>query len=104
MGGLRWALDGQSTRAYGVGLVGNSTDAVSSSPSSSPSSSSATIAGSSSSSGTSQGQSSSASAASGSASTSPNAALGGGVEVWGGMFYGFLGVLASSLAGMALAL
>lgn len=71
MGGLQWTLDGESTRAFGVGLVGNSTSGPA--PSSSSSSGSASASGSATSS-SSMSASASASDAASSASETPNAA------------------------------
>lgn len=71
MGGLQWALDGESTRAFGVGLVGNATTPSEPSSASSSSASSSTASSSSAVSGS---GSASASTSAASGSTSPNAA------------------------------
>jgi hypothetical protein len=87
-------LDGESTRAFGVGLVGNSTDAATASPSSSASSSAPSGSGSGSPSSTSSASQSSSTP---SQSSSPNSAM----ALYGGdMLLGLLGVLFLSLAGM----
>jgi hypothetical protein len=76
--GLQWALDGQSTRAYGEGLVGNQNASSSAAPSTSASAATGSASGSSTS-----ASATSNTAASGSAQTSTGAALqrasGGGV-------------------------
>lgn len=82
-------MDGGSTKAFGVGLVGNATDAASTSQTSSSSSAS----GSPSSSSSTRAQSSPAA----SQTSSPNDAMN---QYGGDMMIGLLGVLALSLAGM----
>jgi hypothetical protein len=101
-GGLRWILDGQSTRAFGVGLVGNATEATIS-PSASASDSAPSTSSISASSQLATGsntQSSSSASASASQTSSPNSAAGS----HGDMIIGLLGVLILSVAGMIVVL
>ncbi|WRT70238.1 uncharacterized protein IL334_007233 [Kwoniella shivajii] len=78
MSGLKWALDGASTKAYGVGLVGNGNGSGSNTSSSGTgNSTNSASAGGSSTAGSSTAPSASVSAASGAASASSGSSSGG---------------------------
>lgn len=90
-------MDGQSTRAFGAGLVGNATDAATS-PSASASSSATSGSGPGSPSSTSSDSQSSSTPSEGSSSNGAMATYGGD------MLLGLFGVLFLSLAGMMVVL
>ncbi|WVR00278.1 hypothetical protein IAU59_007421 [Kwoniella sp. CBS 9459] len=106
MSGLKWALDGASTKAYGVGLVGNGdasngTSTSSTSASSGPAASTSTSAGGASSSGSGSGT---ASTASPSASNSGGSNGATGLDAPGKVLALGAGVIGIVGAGMTLVL